>query len=104
MNQNQSYYSIKCSIHDLRKDIRETSDTVRKTILKRFLDIKIHEMRAQQEDPSLDGISDNDYVGNSDSNITDTDTDMNAKKNSKTITGTDTEMDTETRAETGAAD
>lgn len=57
MTHSQPYYLINCSEEDLRKDIRSTTDPIRKTILKYFLEIKIREMRAIEEDPSLDGLT-----------------------------------------------
>lgn len=51
-----------CTVDDLMRDIRDTNDPIRKTILKKFLDLKIRELRAVTEDPSLDGISDNESV------------------------------------------
>lgn len=65
---------INSSVDELMKDIRETSDPIKKIILQKFLDIKIHEMRQEQEDPSLDDIS-NCYDNDSDGDNKDSDTD-----------------------------
>lgn len=48
---------INCSIDELISDIRSTKDPIRKIILQRFLDIKLEQMRKREEDPSLDGLS-----------------------------------------------
>jgi hypothetical protein len=55
----QRFY-INSSVNDLTKDIKETSDPLRKVILQKFLDIKIQELRSIQEDPSIEGLSDDD--------------------------------------------
>jgi hypothetical protein len=48
---------INCSLEVLTRDIRATSDPLKKIILRNFIDLKIKELR---EDPSVDGLSDND--------------------------------------------
>ena len=53
---------LNCTMNDLMQDIRATEDPIRKIILKKFLDLKSREMMAASEDPSLDGISDTEYV------------------------------------------
>lgn len=45
------------SVEDITNDIRSTKDPIRKTILKKMLEIKINQMRAQEEDPSLSDMS-----------------------------------------------
>jgi hypothetical protein len=49
---------IRCSVDELMHDIKHTTDPIKKMMLKKFLDIKMSEMRAEAEDPSLDGLSD----------------------------------------------
>lgn len=60
MSRHQSI--LHCTVDELIRDIRDTKDPIRKTILKKFLDLKTREMRAAEEDPSLDGISGNESV------------------------------------------
>src|SRR5207244_2411908 len=50
MYRTQPSYYINCSVDDLMKDIKSTTDPLRKIILQRFLDIKIRELRVKQED------------------------------------------------------
>jgi hypothetical protein len=50
---------INSSVDDLVNDIRATRDPIRRTILKKFLVIKMNQMRSEAEDPSLDDLSDN---------------------------------------------
>jgi hypothetical protein len=61
MNRLHTSHLIKCTVDDLMYDIRTTSDPIRRTILKHFLEIKIRTMRAEQEDPSLEDLSNDDY-------------------------------------------
>jgi hypothetical protein len=56
---------IYASSDDLTKEIKITDDPIKRIILKRFLEIKLLEMRAESEDPSIDGLSDD---GSIDSN------------------------------------
>lgn len=58
MNKLHTSYLTKCTVDDLMHDIRTTPDPIRQTILKHFLEIKIRNMRAEQEDPSLEDLSD----------------------------------------------
>lgn len=81
---------LNCTVDDLMRDIRDTKDPIRKTILKKFLDLKVREMRAATEDPSLDGISDNDSVDDiledaesEDQSDTEQDTDESKNKHGK---------------------
>ena len=85
MSRHQSI--LNCTVDDLMRDIRDTKDPIRKTILKKFLDLKVREMRTVAEDPSLDGISDNesvdDILENAESNSVAGDIDNNSKKTKK---------------------
>ena len=49
-----SYFTI----GELMRDIRNTQDPIRKTILNKFIAIKVREVRIINKDPSLDGLSD----------------------------------------------
>ena len=57
---------INCTLESLINDIKKTSDPIRRTILKKFLDIKIRELRSDKKSKqndnvdniSLDGLSD----------------------------------------------
>lgn len=49
---------IICSIDDLTHDIKTTKDPIRRVMLKKFLEMKMSQMRAEADDPSLDGLSD----------------------------------------------
>lgn len=53
----QIYPKINASAEELMRDIKITDDPIKKTLLKKFLDLKIAEMRMESEDPSLDGLS-----------------------------------------------
>ena len=52
-------FVIRCSIDELRYDIRQTDDPIKKTMLKKFLDIKMNQLRSIDDDPSLDDLSEN---------------------------------------------
>ena len=73
MNNSHSPYLMNCTVDDLMHDIRTTSDPIRRTILKHFLDIKIRKMRAEQEDPSLEDLSNDNCESETKTNETDSD-------------------------------
>ena len=50
-------YIISASVEDIANDIRSTSDLIRKTILKRILELKMIQQRALNDDPSLSDLS-----------------------------------------------
>lgn len=52
-----SNYEIKSSVSDLTNDIRKTNDPIKRTMLMKFLDIKMCQERADLDDPSLDDLS-----------------------------------------------
>lgn len=64
---------INASRDVLVNDIKMTKDPIRKIILKRFLDIKLLELKAEEEDPTIDGLSE-DSVSVDDNSINNTDT------------------------------
>ena len=62
-----SEFLTNCTLESLINDIKKTSDPIRKTILTKFLDIKIRELRSNKNviqdnnsEISLDGLSDSD--------------------------------------------
>jgi len=61
-------FVINSTIADIANDIRETRDPIRRTILERFLTIKMNQLRSEAEDPSLDDLSENYEDSDSDSN------------------------------------
>lgn len=52
-------FVINSTIADIANDIRETRDPIKRTILERFLSIKMNQLRSEAEDPSLDDLSEN---------------------------------------------
>src|ERR1700688_1202043 len=50
-------FIINRDVNDIVGDIRETRDPIRKIILKKFLTIKMNQLRSEAEDPSLDDLS-----------------------------------------------
>ncbi|VBB18395.1 hypothetical protein YASMINEVIRUS_858 [Yasminevirus sp. GU-2018] len=49
---------INCSVDDLIQDIKRTTDPIKLIMLKKFLAIKMTQLRAEADDPSLDDLSD----------------------------------------------
>lgn len=70
---------INRSVEELINDIKRTKDCLRKTMLEKFLQIKLQQIQEQQmydDDPSLDGLSDMDNMNNND-HLSDLDEDKN---------------------------
>lgn len=60
----RSIPKINCTVEDLTNDIRRTKDPLKLTILEKFLELKINQMRAEKDDdPSIDGLSDDSSDG-----------------------------------------
>ena len=45
--------NINCSVNDLKTDIAKTDDPIKKTILQRFLDIKLKQIKDQENDNKI---------------------------------------------------
>lgn len=45
--------NINCSVNDLKTDIANTEDPIKKTILERFLDIKLKQIKDQENDNKI---------------------------------------------------
>lgn len=77
--------NINCSIDDLMRDIKLTKDPIKKTILRKFLDIKMSQMRVINEDPSLDNLSSDISTDESTDESTDKSTGSNISTKPKII-------------------
>lgn len=83
-------FVINCSLDKLRSDIRHTDDIIKKTILKKFLDIKMNQLRSANDDPSLDDLSENSISNESEEYIENT---VNELKKDKKTSAAKKELD-----------
>jgi hypothetical protein len=92
-------FVINCSVDDLRYDIRQTDDPIKKTLLKKFLDIKMNQLRSANDDPSLDDLSENSLFEESNdetdnaNNDANNDTNNDANKQNKKMLAAKKELD-----------
>ena len=74
---------INCSVDDLIQDIKRTTDPIKLIMLKKFLAIKMTQLRAEADDPSLDDLSDDLSDDRSSDQADDQSRDTSGKSNSR---------------------